>query len=194
MSGEGQPHFPPPTGNDLKKQTRAKWTDVHRAHLVELLQEHNKDKWRGQNGWTKEAWRSIHKAMSIKFPHSNYTVEQVKDQEQQLKKQFKAVKSLVEMSGFGWDGDKKMVSAPSEVWEPLINTNKELRKWHNKPFPWYEALYDIYEGTYAEGKRARGCEYYSNFSRGSSSASHIDLSSQPESPLATIPEIQITQL
>nr|CAD1830449.1 unnamed protein product [Ananas comosus var. bracteatus] len=131
MSGEGQPHFPPPT------------------------------------------------------------VEQVKDQEQQLKKQFKAVKSLVEMSGFGWDGDKKMVSAPSEVWEPLINTNKELRKWHNKPFPWYEALYDIYEGTYAEGKRARGCEYYSNFSRGSSSASHIDLSSQPESPLATIPGVGV---
>lgn len=61
--------------------------------------------------------------MSIKFSHSNYTVEQVKDQEQQLKKQFKVVKSLVEMSGFGWDEDKKMVSAPSEVWEPLINVS-----------------------------------------------------------------------
>ncbi|XP_020103811.1 uncharacterized protein LOC109720880, partial [Ananas comosus] len=113
--------FPPPTENDPKKQSRAKWTDMHRAYLVELLQEHNKDKWRGQNGWNKEGWRSIHKAMITKFSHSNYTLEQVKDQEQQLKKQFKAVKNLVEMSGFGWDADKKMVSAPSEVWEPLIN-------------------------------------------------------------------------
>ncbi|XP_020103067.1 uncharacterized protein At2g29880-like isoform X2 [Ananas comosus] len=180
MAGEAPHAFPPPTESDPKKQSRAKWTDMHRAYLVELLQEHNKDKWRGQNGWNKEGWRSIHKAMITKFSHSNYTLEQVKDQEQQLKKQFKAVKNLVEMSGFGWDGDKKMVSAPSEVWEPLINNNKELRKWHNKPFPWYEALYDIYE----EGKRARGCEYYSNHSRGSSSTS------QPESPLATIPGVR----
>ncbi|XP_020096378.1 uncharacterized protein At2g29880-like [Ananas comosus] len=125
MAGEAPHSFPPPTESDPKKQSRAKWTDMHRAYLVELLQEHNKDKWRGQNGWNKEGWRSIHKAMITKFSHSNYTLEQVKDQEQQLKKQFKAVKNLVEMSGFGWDADKKMVSAPSEVWEPLINAHMQ---------------------------------------------------------------------
>nr|CAD1836003.1 unnamed protein product [Ananas comosus var. bracteatus] len=75
-------------------------------------------------------------------------------------------------------------AAPSADQDRGKGTNKKLRKWHNKPFPWYESLYDIYEGTYTEGKRARGCEYYSNHSRGASSTS------QPESPLATIPGVR----
>lgn len=64
---------------------------------------------------------------STKFSHSNYTLEQVKDQERQLNKQFKAVKSLVQMSCFGWDEEKKMVSTPSEIWDRLTNDNINLQ-------------------------------------------------------------------
>jgi hypothetical protein len=44
-----------------------------------------------------------------------FTVGQVKQKEQDLKKDFRAVKGLQEENGFGWDSSRMMVTAPEIV-------------------------------------------------------------------------------
>ena len=48
-----------------------------------------------------------------------FTVGQVKQKEQDLKKDFRAVKDLQEESGFCWDSNRMMVTAPESVWMGL---------------------------------------------------------------------------
>ena len=41
----------------------------------------------------------------------------------QLKEDYKVVKELVNMSGFGWDEGKGVVTAEEHVWAALIQVN-----------------------------------------------------------------------
>ncbi|KAH7650716.1 hypothetical protein IHE45_20G007500 [Dioscorea alata] len=52
-----------------KTDTRAKWNENHRAHLMKLLGDYNVPAYRSQNGWTKEAWNRILLDMLTKFPN-----------------------------------------------------------------------------------------------------------------------------
>jgi hypothetical protein len=51
-------------------------------------------------------------------------------------------------SGFGWDPDRMMVTAPDVVWKSLeARRNKEaLLRWRDKSFPYYNDLFALYDG------------------------------------------------
>ena len=68
-----------------------------------------------------------------KYPAANYTVGQLKDREQRLKKDHNTVKSILSKSGFGWDPEIKMATAIDEKWKELSVTQQ---KWRNRPFPY----------------------------------------------------------
>lgn len=74
-------------------------------------------------------------------PGANFTVQQLKDREQRLKKEL----NVVEKSGFGWDPQNKLPTAIDEKWAEL---SSEQRKWRYKQFPYYDVLYEIYEGIF----------------------------------------------
>jgi hypothetical protein len=71
-------------------------------------------KFRGQNGWTKEGWTAMTNRLNSKPPEASFTKKQVKDREQRLKQNHNVVKSILEKSGFGWDPDKGVPTAPDE--------------------------------------------------------------------------------
>jgi len=79
-----------------------------------------------------------------------FTVGQVKQKEQDLKKDFRAVKDLQEESGFGWDSNRMMVTAPESVWMGLAERrNKDsLLRWRDKSFPYFDDLYALYDGEF----------------------------------------------
>jgi len=79
-----------------------------------------------------------------------FTVGQVKQKEQDLKKDFRAVKDLQEESGFGWDSNRMMVTAPKSVWMGLAERrNKDsLLRWRDKSFPYFDDLYALYDGEF----------------------------------------------
>jgi hypothetical protein len=60
-----------------------------------------------------------------------FIVSQVKQKEQDMKEEYRVVKDLSGESGFSWDSDRKMVTAPNNVWESLgARRNKEaLLQW-----------------------------------------------------------------
>ena len=83
--------------------------------------------------------------MNRKFPDANFTVAQLKDREQRLKKDHNAVKTICGKSGFRWNNELQMTTCIGGVWDDLP---KDLQKWRNKCFPYYDELYDLYDGMW----------------------------------------------
>jgi len=119
-----------------------------KTFLIELLKDYNVPGYRTQNAWSKEAWNSITNRMNQKFSLS-LTLAQVKQKEQDLKKDFRSVKDLVGESGFGWDPNRMMVVAQDEVWETFgERMNKDALIWREKSFPYFDDLFVLYEGKF----------------------------------------------
>ncbi|RXW11416.1 hypothetical protein EST38_g14439 [Candolleomyces aberdarensis] len=72
----------------------------------------------------------------------------------QLKSEYKTVKALREMSGFGWDYETQVVTASDEVWEKLLERDTKKKKWKSTPFPLYDDIGHIVDGTVATGANA----------------------------------------
>jgi Myb/SANT-like DNA-binding domain len=89
-------------------------------------------------GFSKKAWEAVTNAFSVEFK-VQYTKEQLKSHLQivsciyftsssvqsdqkllQLKKRYASFKQLKETSGFGWDDQRQMVTAPDSVWDRYL--------------------------------------------------------------------------
>ena len=133
-----------------------------KSYLIWLLKEHDVPTYRTRNAWSKEAWRRIVDAFNTRFGLS-LSVTQVKQKEQDLKKDFKAIRDLISESGFGWDRDTMMVVAPDSVWEELrARKNKDALRWQDKSFPYYYDIFALYDGRYAQGRSCHGTDNYAN--------------------------------
>ncbi|KAL6627467.1 hypothetical protein ACP70R_031193 [Stipagrostis hirtigluma subsp. patula] len=191
------PHPPPPMqsyqsgGEEIAQETgttknnaRANWNHQMKLFLVGLLKDHDLPRYRTQNAWSKEAWSSIVVQFNQKFSLS-YTAAQVKQKEQDLKKEYRVVKDLLAESGFGWDPDRKMVVAPDSVWKPLESRrNKDvLLQWRDKSFPYFDDLFALYDGRYAQGRSCHGMDHYANKAKVPSEALAPPLLQVPEAPL-----------
>ncbi|BAT11231.1 Os10g0468301, partial [Oryza sativa Japonica Group] len=139
---------------------RARWSHQMKMFLIELLTDHDVPGFRTQNAWSKEAWTNIVCRLNTKFGTS-FTTNQVKQKEQDLKKDYRSVKDLLDQSGFGWDSDRMMVSAPQSVWDTFADRkNKDAIHWRDKSFPYFDDLAPLYDGRYAEGRTRHGMDHY----------------------------------
>ena len=91
----------------------------------------------------------------------------------QLKGEYKQVKTLRALSGFGWDEGDQMVTAPMSVWDPYVKvlslvrqltyhiiltiklqSHEKARKFISKPFPLYKDIADLCDSVMAMGAGA----------------------------------------
>jgi hypothetical protein len=82
---------------------RANWNSGLEKGLVEILQDHNNDCYKGQNGLSSKAWNRIVKLFHEKFPYVTFTKCQIQDKEKELKRDYKALKEARQQSGVSWD-------------------------------------------------------------------------------------------
>ncbi|XP_003571386.1 uncharacterized protein At2g29880 [Brachypodium distachyon] len=143
---------------------RAKWSHQMKLFIIQLLKDHDVPGFRNQNAWSKEAWTSITSQLNTKFVVS-FTVNQVKQKEQDLKKDYRSVKDLLAESGFGWDSVRMMVDAPADIWATFAarKNSKDALQWRDKSFPYYDELVPLYDGRHAEGRTRRGMDYYASW-------------------------------
>lgn len=89
-----------------------------------------------------------------------------------FKVEYKVFHSLKQNSGFGWNEESKIPTAPDEVWEsylevcysqlysvPLtmvVQSHPKAAKYRRKTLPLYEKLFELFEGTIATGEYAFG--------------------------------------
>ncbi|CAN6182218.1 unnamed protein product [Urochloa humidicola] len=95
-----------------------------KLYLIGLLRQYDLPRFRTQNAWSKEAWTTMVAEFNSKFSLS-FTIAQVKQKEQDLKKEYRVVKDLIDESGFGLDSNRKMVTALDSVWKSLEQRRKE---------------------------------------------------------------------
>uniref|UniRef100_A0ACD5U4M8 Uncharacterized protein n=1 Tax=Avena sativa TaxID=4498 RepID=A0ACD5U4M8_AVESA len=145
-----------------KSLPRARWNHQMKTFLIELLKDYDVPGYRTQNAWSTEAWNNITNRLNQKFGLS-LAVVQVKQKEQDLKKDFRTVKDLVGESGF--DG--------------------EINHFHILMIYLF-----LYEGRYAEGKNRHGIDHYASKAKQPSHeppsvhspSQSVDIHTQPSLP------------
>ncbi|CAN6356540.1 unnamed protein product [Urochloa humidicola] len=126
--------------------TRAHWNFYYEKGLVDILHMHKHRRFRGQNGWTAEGWRSIVKHFSEKFPLAGFSKAQIQEKDKELKGSYKALSIAKKKGSLIWDESYGMFNAEPEIWKELIGENPKLKRFRNKPFPLFESLEKLYEG------------------------------------------------
>lgn len=181
----------------MKSNLRAKWSHEMKLFLIGLLKDHDVPGFRTQKAWSKEAWRNIVCGLNQKFSVS-FTISQVKQKEQDLKKDYRSVKSLLDEGSFGWDSERNMVDAPDTVWASFASRRniKDALQWRDKSFPYYDELIPLYEGRYAEGRTSHGKEQYASMSNHASTlSSHpAEVTEAYHVPSPTIPVLNESDL
>lgn len=102
---------------------RANWNSGLEKGLVEILQDHNNDCYKGQNGWSSEAWNRIVKLFHEKFPYVTFTKCQIQDKEKELKRDYKALKEARQQSGVSWDERLCRIEAEEPIWNNLTTVS-----------------------------------------------------------------------
>ncbi|KAH9037598.1 Myb/SANT-like DNA-binding domain-containing protein [Lactarius pseudohatsudake] len=152
---------------DDKKGTKqdkvsVKWTLADEATLLQTLaDEKTKNNW-GDNNPKKVAWTACERTLADSERRSGgtpKTAQAIKNRWQRLKQEYDVVKEIRGLSGFGWDSHVCTVTAERDVWDTYIKTlspnkAKLVKKYRTKPFPLYNAIGDLVDGTRATGKGA----------------------------------------
>ncbi|KAM0848807.1 hypothetical protein ACQ4PT_054122 [Festuca glaucescens] len=130
---------------------RASWNPDLEKTLVELLHEHNVPQYRGNNGWSSEAWNMIVSAFHTKHTYVPMDKNQIQEKEKELERDYKMLKEARTQSGASWNEKRCMIEAEPHLWNNIIVTFPRANKFHKKPFPLFEAPGELYDGQYAEG-------------------------------------------
>ncbi|KAK3121721.1 hypothetical protein QOZ80_8BG0659650 [Eleusine coracana subsp. coracana] len=131
--------------------TRASWHFEYEKGLVDVLQDHMHQKFRAQNGWKTEGWRSIVQKFNEKFPSTGYTKDQIREKERELKASYRALRDARKNSGAGWNDTLCTINATEAEWETIHKDNQVLKKFRKKGFPLYYNMEKLYEGSIATG-------------------------------------------
>ena len=101
-------------------KSRASWNPELEKALVDLLHELNNPSYRGDNGWSSEAWNKIVKEFREKHPYVNLKKQQIQDKEKELKRDYKMLKDARKQSGASWDDNRCMIVADPPIWANII--------------------------------------------------------------------------
>uniref|UniRef100_A0ACD5UYI9 Uncharacterized protein n=1 Tax=Avena sativa TaxID=4498 RepID=A0ACD5UYI9_AVESA len=137
--------------NNEENKPRASWNSLLEKSLVDLLHEHNTIHYRGQNGWSSEAWNKMVKEFHARNTYVSYTKSQVQEKEKELKREYKMIKEARKQSGVGWNDSRSMIEAEDALWDNLLISFPKMNKFKTKSFPLFEALGNLYDGQIAEG-------------------------------------------
>ncbi|KAI9432592.1 hypothetical protein H4582DRAFT_2083302 [Lactarius indigo] len=139
------------------KDVTNRWSEADKVTLVHTLASKKaKSNW-GNNGPKKVAWTACEAALLGSEKTSGgspKTFQSIKNRWQRIKQEFKTVKELRGLSGFGWDDVKKTVTATDNVWEAYLTpeSHKKARPFRNKKrFPLYDDIAELIDGTQATG-------------------------------------------
>ncbi|KAJ6545120.1 Myb/SANT-like DNA-binding domain-containing protein [Mycena sp. CBHHK59/15] len=101
-------------GGSKKGRTRDVWKAFQLAILVHVFVEEKNKGRQSESGWDKEAYQKV--SDTLKAAGTIRSVAQVKSCWTRTKGQYKIIKGMLELSGFGFDASTKCVTATKEVW------------------------------------------------------------------------------
>ncbi|KAH7098554.1 Myb/SANT-like DNA-binding domain-containing protein [Auriculariales sp. MPI-PUGE-AT-0066] len=142
---------PPKTGDDCV------WTTEDDRLLLAHLQQEKAAGNQAQSGWKPSVWQPImaQYAEAKGQQGGTKTKEKIKSHWQKMKSEFNTVYQLFEnSSGFGYDSERKMVTAPPNVWTEKVKVNKAFARYQTAPYLWWNEMNDLVGGLSATGSGA----------------------------------------
>ncbi|XP_057770903.1 uncharacterized protein At2g29880-like [Salvia miltiorrhiza] len=137
------------------------WTIEEDAKLVESIVELKRSgNWDGESGsgLKKGYQKELEKILQEKLPgHCLKEKPHIESRCKLLKKQYHAIYDVLangELSGFGWDEDRKCVTASADVWDDYLKSHPDCTFMRNKPFPYYDQLALVWGKDRANGINA----------------------------------------
>ncbi|KAJ8747769.1 hypothetical protein K2173_011421 [Erythroxylum novogranatense] len=125
-----------------------------------MLELKESGKFDGENGsgLRKGYQKELERILDLKLPgHSLKEKPHIESCCKLLKKQYHAIydaRNSGETSGFGWDDEKKCVTADIDVWSAYLKTHPDNSFMRNRSFPYYDKLAIIWGQDRATGKNA----------------------------------------
>ncbi|KAF7334826.1 Myb-like domain-containing protein [Mycena sanguinolenta] len=152
----GKENATPDSLNNVGK--RCRWnTDSDAILIGQLAAEKAAGNQTDNAGWHSTAWTASSNALKGSEGKSGgceKSPEACQTRWGTLKKDYLAVKSLRDKSGWGWDDVEKRVVVEDSVWDALLIVNPKLRKWRTTSFPLYDEIAALVDGAVATGERA----------------------------------------
>ncbi|KAF8591198.1 hypothetical protein K439DRAFT_1327826 [Ramaria rubella] len=109
------------------KEPKKKWTAAEEAAIITTLLGQKAAGNMSDSGFKPSVWKIVMEDLVDISPIGmNKNMSQCKLRYQQLKGEYKIVKVLQELSGFGWDEGTQCVTAPLEVWEKYLAVSSTL--------------------------------------------------------------------
>ena len=79
---------------------------------------------RGQNGFKPRVWTDIEAKM--KPLHRNIESRKLKNKYGDYVKKWRTWKTLIDNSGFGFDEETQLITAPDDVWDRYIQVSRHI--------------------------------------------------------------------
>jgi Myb/SANT-like DNA-binding domain len=115
------PTMPATTQRPTRKRAApAKWSDDDIKSLLTGLLDAKDKGLTSENGFKASVWSSISARYNDPQKQANRACE---SKWARLKTDYRAVKFLRDLSGFGWDSTNFLVTAEDEVWEELAKVH-----------------------------------------------------------------------
>jgi hypothetical protein len=127
-----------------KRAPAARWSDKEIETLLAGVLDAKDNGLRSENGFKSSVWSSLAAGFGDPLKKANRVCE---SKWARLKGDYRAVKFLRNLSGFGWDATKSLVTAESGVWEELAQKYPEMLKWRFTRFPWFDDVLDILDDS-----------------------------------------------
>ena len=132
------------------KATSASCNDEQRKILIECMRDEALRGGYSDNGFKSTAWKTMTSSFNLKKGSPDYSTVQLHSQYAYLKKKYSVFKELKSNSGFGWDEELNIPTAPNEVWDAYIKSHPLAKEFRAKTL-FFDEITDIFEGRIANG-------------------------------------------
>ncbi|TVU21039.1 hypothetical protein EJB05_30650 [Eragrostis curvula] len=130
-----------------EQSARAAWSFAYEKGLVDILSELKNDaRFKGQNGWTSEGWKTAHAKFNQQFPLARFTKQQLQEKEKEVKASYRAIRDAKKESSIGWNEAMGMITTTDqEIWKKCVDKYPKIKKHENKGFPLFRRCEVLFE-------------------------------------------------
>ncbi|KAE8242667.1 hypothetical protein A4X06_0g6807 [Tilletia controversa] len=128
------------------------WNDKDDECLLAILEDAKAANEMSENGFKVQTYNKAAASLElIRITGAIKTSARVQDHFKNMKANWKEVKFLASQSGFGWDNDSSLVTAPADVWAALIKAKPAYKKWMRTSLWYYDRMDDLVAECTATG-------------------------------------------
>ncbi|KAK3230195.1 hypothetical protein Dsin_002076 [Dipteronia sinensis] len=140
-------------------QNKRFWTEEEDNKLIESLMElNNNGMFKAEGSFKPGHLKELEKKLNEKLHGCDLLAKpHIESRMKTLKTHVQIVHDMLtgfNCSGFGWDTEKKTVTAEKHVWDAYIQSHKEAAPFKLKSFPYYDELSMIFGKDRATGQHA----------------------------------------